>query len=153
VSKPRPLPHDLRDLPFNRRTALERGLTDRRLRASDLSRPFHGVRLADDLPAGLEWTCRAYQERMVPDAAFSHGTAALLYGLPLPLYARAADKVHVTVPALRRPPEGRGMIGHELDSAIWDASDLVYQAPPARAAFRPAHDRAVGRVGPTVGKS
>lgn len=129
MRRPRPLPPDLRDLPFSRRAALDRGLSDRRLRATDLSRPFHGVRLADDLPTNIEWKCRAYQERMAPDAAFSHGTAARLYGLPLPLYARDAEVLHVTIPAHSRPPEGRGVTGHELDRTIWDARDLVYQDP------------------------
>src|SRR5690606_16484271 len=125
VRRPRPLPHALHELPFNRQAALREGLTDRRLRATDLVRPFHGVRVSEDLPVDLPWLCRAYQERMRSGVAFSHLTAATLYGLPLPLYLQSRGELHVTVKAGRRPPEGQSIVGHELDGAVWKARDLV----------------------------
>jgi hypothetical protein len=61
--------------------------------------------------------------------AFSHLTAATLYGLPLPLYLQSRGELHVTVKAGRRPPEGQSVVGHELDGAVWKARDLVYRDP------------------------
>lgn len=56
-----------------------------RLRARDLQRPFSGVRaIGLDLGSLLD-RCRAYEPLLRPREAFSHRTAAELYGLPLPL--------------------------------------------------------------------
>lgn len=63
---------------------------------------------------------------MRPDAAFSHGTAAAIRGLPLPLYLPGAS-LHVSIPHGRRPPEGVGIIGHEVALRLWDARDFVHR--------------------------
>ena len=99
-------------------------MPDDRLAASDLSRPFHGVRMAANLPTDLAWRCRAYQERMNPAHCFSHETAAELYGLPLPLYVATHD-LQVSAPAPLRPPETRGTRGHSVGRDLWSASEVV----------------------------
>lgn len=46
------------------------------------------------------------------DFAFSHTTAARLFGVPLP--AGSSDLIHVSVPADCRAPVVRGFVGHKL---------------------------------------
>lgn len=76
----------------------------------------------------MAWRCRAYLLRMAGDAAFSHVTAAALYGLPLPAYA-SAELVHVTRPTGSRPPEGRGVAGHELSPEQWMTRPFLHRDP------------------------
>ncbi|WP_368499353.1 hypothetical protein [Herbiconiux sp. A18JL235] len=80
----RPLPLDLEGVAFSVGRGAQAGLSKRRMRAGDLDRPFHGVRrrrgAADN---GLLAVCRAYAVRMKPAQAFSHETAAALWGVPL----------------------------------------------------------------------
>ena len=83
--RPSELPAGLQSVPFYCATGLANGVSPRRVRAGDLTAPFRGIRQSHPVPEGIAWKCRAYRERMRPDAAFSHGTAAQLLGLPLPL--------------------------------------------------------------------
>lgn len=76
----RRLPAIFEELPFSRTTALSAGVTSGRLRARDLRAPFHAVRVDSSLPDDVFWRCRAYTERMSAANAFSHHTAAELYG-------------------------------------------------------------------------
>lgn len=55
--------------------------------------------------------CRAYEPLLRPGEAFSHSTAALLFGAPLPASARALHPVHVLSPGVSRA-RSRGTIGH-----------------------------------------
>ena len=118
MPKPRPLPGHLEDHAFSRRTAVDAGLTDGRLQASDLVAPFHGVRVPAGAPASLGWSVRAYQQRMHPEHAFSHATAAALRGLPLPLRFGVLP-LHVSCPAPARAPEGRNLVGHQIRVEVW----------------------------------
>lgn len=93
----RPLPIQLQRGPFTRQEALSAGLDDVRLRASDLRRPFHGVRVASDVALTLVQRCDAYLLRMPPDAFFSGTTAARLHGVPLPRALEEDALLHVTV--------------------------------------------------------
>lgn len=106
------LPLSLLAAPFAVRHALNLGITADRLRSRDLQRPFHGVRSASLPQVELEEQCRAYAARMPPDHVFSHETAAMLWGLPLPQY-RSVD-IHVSAPAGRRAPEATGTVGHQV---------------------------------------
>ncbi|MGV8884657.1 MAG: endonuclease domain-containing protein [Microbacteriaceae bacterium] len=127
-----PLPSEFRGAPFSVANALSRGVSAGRLRSSDLVSPFHGTRLSASLAhAGgdpgasntaevtareretreLAQRCAAYSTRMREGNAFSHQTAAVLWGVPLPL-ALALANVHVVAPRSRRAPEGRGVVGH-----------------------------------------
>src|SRR5690554_5225476 len=123
------LPPELTEQPFSRRAAVAQGVTDERLAASDLARPFHGVRVPASLPRDLPWRCRAYQERMNPAHFFSHQTAAELYGLPLPAYARGGD-LHVSAPAPLRAPEATGIVGHRMSGSAARVRDLVLRDGP-----------------------
>jgi hypothetical protein len=56
-----------------------------------------------------------------PLAAISHGTAAILWGIPLPLHLES-DIVHVTVPIGLRAPQHRGVRGHQRTLVAADVS-------------------------------
>jgi hypothetical protein len=86
-----------------------------RLIASDVQRPFTGVRSLDlDLEDVLD-RCRAYEPLLRPGEAFSHGTAASLFGLPLP---ERPDTVHVLAPLGATRARGRGVTGHVASVAL-----------------------------------
>jgi len=114
-----PLPDALVGTPFTRSEARAAGVADRRMRARDIHSPFYGVHIDDSVTATVENRCHAYETRMSRPHAFSHVTAAQLYGLPLPLYATANDDVHVSVPGGARQPRGRGVAGHAIAAERW----------------------------------
>lgn len=99
---------------FRVKDALEIGLGREILRSSQLSSPFHGVRVVGrvDDHDGL---CRAYATKMAPRAAFSTITAARIWGIPLPWITD--PRVHVSTPLDRPQARGRGVVGHRHDAA------------------------------------
>lgn len=117
---PAELPPEFRDEPFLVAEARRAGLTRTRLGGRDLARPFRGLRVAGPAPASIPELCRAYVARMPPTHVFSHLTAASLHGMPLPHWAHADRRLHVTVPASCRPPQMRGVVGHELRESQMD---------------------------------
>jgi len=60
--------------------------------------------------------CLAYSERMPPEHAFSHGTAAGLLGLPLPRFLQDEWDIHVSARSPSREPRVRGVKGHLVGS-------------------------------------
>jgi hypothetical protein len=126
-----PLPDGWADRPFRVGDALDAGVGRSRLGNSDLDRPFWGIRTSSPpvkggstrshgpvgqfVPVrrvGLEELCRALLVRMPPDAFFSHVTAALLLGLPVPTRLERMRPVHVGVVAPARGMEARDIVGH-----------------------------------------
>lgn len=121
----RPLPHEL-GRAFSVRTAIDLGVSAERLRGADLARTFHGAR-AVPLPVdsvGIDEEHPAEARRrsalqnamdyvvvMAPNQFFSHETAALMWGIPLP-NLRDLDP-HVSVFGPARPTRMRGVHGHE----------------------------------------
>ena len=93
--------------------ALAAGVTRGRLRNRSLMSPVRGVRMSAELAGDLESRCRALGLILPDDAAFSHGTAAALWGLPLPRGIDPAEPVHVIGPAGRTVIEARGLAAHE----------------------------------------
>lgn len=86
-------------------------VTEKRLRASDIESPFHGVRrvrgLGDD-PLAAEYALGA---RLLADQFLSHVSAARLHGMRLPSRLRfAAPSVAVRAPG--RTPRITGARGH-----------------------------------------
>ncbi|GAB3149551.1 hypothetical protein GCM10027058_12080 [Microbacterium neimengense] len=111
------------------------GVSEATLRAPDLLRPFHGVRAKErELPAqwrgGLLGVHEArhigraldFATQMGAHEFFTHATAAVLLGLPLPPRLVRDDEVHVGVLAPRRPPRGRGVAGHQ---AVPDLTSVI----------------------------
>lgn len=107
-----PLPPPLIGQPFRTRDS---GLTAKRLRGSDLDHSVWGVRrLITEAEADLTERCRMFAARMPPGAFFSHSTAALLMGVPLPYALEKDERLHVGVTAPARAPHAIGIAGHRL---------------------------------------
>lgn len=119
---------------FSVADALRAGVTSSRLRKADLISPFHGLRARSDAdsevdtdrhgrelgPAERAHLRRAheYTASMSDGQFFSHVTAAVIWGLPLPhgVVDRAEIDVGVFPPA--RLPRGRGVRGHETTARL-----------------------------------
>ncbi|HEY5224642.1 MAG TPA: hypothetical protein VIJ18_16540 [Microbacteriaceae bacterium] len=117
MNAPIPIPPPLAGRPFSVAEALELGLSSNRLRTPDLARPFHGVREDAGGDGSLRARARAYQARMAPNEFFSHSTAALLFGVPLPSRLESQEELHVSVLAPAAPPQAVGVAGHLLQHA------------------------------------
>ncbi|MEN2742803.1 hypothetical protein ABCS02_33930 [Microbacterium sp. X-17] len=92
------------------------GLTRRQLDGGGLQRPFRGVRTV-----GVEYRdhrdlCRAYAAFERGQHTFSHQSAAMIHGFPLPHWA-VPKEIHVAVFAPAKPPQMVGVVGHELRAA------------------------------------
>jgi very-short-patch-repair endonuclease len=109
-----PLPPKLRSRAFSVSEALGASVRPGRLRAGDLRAPFRGVREPADTEITLLSRCAAMNTRMPTGGAFSHTTAAILLGLPLPLRLARAETLHLSVARPRRTPRIRGVVGHQL---------------------------------------
>jgi len=116
-----PLPPDLSATTFTVDEGLHAGVSRNRLRAHDLDASVWGVRAprSDDSVARR---AGMFAARLRTDAFFSHSTAALLMGAPLPLELERETSVHVSVAAPHRAPHATGIIGHKLHIA---GSDVV----------------------------
>lgn len=117
----RPVPDALRGRPFRRAEAIACKVTDDDLRGTSYRRLLRGVYVASDVPDTLELRCDAVA-LILPraDFAFSHSTAAQLYGAPV----RPSLDVHVTVGPGVTVPARRGWLRpHEglppSDVALW----------------------------------
>lgn len=113
--QPTPLPDQLTSGAFTTAAAREAGVAEGRLRGSDLLRPLHGVRevgrtngseaedpAATTPRAALE-AARAAALVLPGDVAFSHCTAALIHGLPLPRSHEHSIPMHVMRSSARNP--------------------------------------------------
>ena len=122
------LPLGLIDEPFRVSRASELGLTKSRLGGIDLAKPYRGLRTVGPAPATVIGLSRVYVTRMPPTHVFSHATAALVHGIPLPYRLEINRRLHVTVPAGNRPPQMLGIIGHQLRERLMDV-ELVEGLP------------------------
>lgn len=107
------------------------GVSRSRLRRSDLLKPHHGVRAMTPATDLID-RCRAFLPAMGPRMLFSHATAALLHGLPLPPAMTDADPLHVSARAPMRAPRHVGVRGHQTrqpDDAIVSLHGLPVSSP------------------------
>lgn len=126
-----PLPIEYAESPFAVRDA---ELPAKRLRASDLDRSIHGVRIArSSAPLTLIDRCRMLALRLRDDMVFSHTTAALLHGAPLDWRWERSAIIHVTVPADEASPHARHLLGHHASMPDSDVT-LVRDLPVTTAA-------------------
>ena len=109
-----PLPVELLPGPFLATSALELGISPKRLRANDLSGAVWGTRLPVAEAHDLRRRCAAYALRLPEYAVFSHATAALLHDLPLPQALQRRWALDVSVPTPQRATDLRGIRGHQL---------------------------------------
>lgn len=83
------------------------------MRAKRFAQPYRGVRSSGPLNTVLD-RARAYARKMRPEAFFSHVTAAVLWGIWLPLVLERSEILHVSVPPGVRAPRDRLVKGHHL---------------------------------------
>ncbi|MDI3330790.1 MAG: DUF559 domain-containing protein [Micrococcus sp.] len=123
MPRPRPLPEPLATRPFTRAEALALGLTDKRLRSSDILRLGHGLYASTTAPLGwpsayetpghgLGLPALAALQRQYPAATFSHATAAHVFRLPLPGRILADRDVHLTWSPDASRAQRRGIHSH-----------------------------------------
>jgi hypothetical protein len=116
------------------------GVARSRLDANDLTAPFRGVRMridhagVDDSPEAEHLgLARAFATRMSVEEFFSHATAAVVWGLPLPRRVLEERLVDVSVRRPHRSPRGRGVRGHEVTASLISTrvheSSLVVTSP------------------------
>lgn len=131
---PERLPDSLGSQLFAVREAVElHGVSIERLRRTDLSRPFHGVRsTTSDLD--LRERCQAALLRVATGSFICGPTAALLYGTPLPRRHEVASTIHVAIPRPGRAPRGAGITGHSFDLRLAPVREIsgLRVAAPAR---------------------
>jgi len=129
MRRPNPLPVDLDPAGFAVQTAAENDVQRGRLRAADLTAPFHGVRRVGE-PTTIEELARTYAARMPTGGRFTHTTSAQLLGLRMPESFRE-DALHVAVPRPVRAPRGRRVIGHQVDGGSATLSRKGLSLTPA----------------------
>jgi hypothetical protein len=104
-----PVPTQLRDRPFSVQQARAVGLSTDQLRGNRYRQLFRGIYVSAGLPDTLELRCTALLLVLPDDAAFSHFTAAQLYGLP-----GDDPLIHVSAgSSQRRPNPRKGVRFHE----------------------------------------
>lgn len=112
-----PLPDDA-TTPFTVGDGYRLGLSEKRMRGRDLTAPFYGVRAPHHLPTGrVENTIRAcqdYSPLLLNHQFFSHTTAAVLWGCPLPSHHEAASPLHLSSIAPFRAVQRQGVVGHQI---------------------------------------
>jgi hypothetical protein len=109
---------------FRVKHARSAGVTPTRLRARDLQAPYWGLRSTDSIDR-IEDRCNLISKRMPPDAFFSHVTAAVLHGVPLPLVLGRSTRLDISMPSPHRAPHANGIIGHRLTIESHDLVELA----------------------------
>lgn len=109
--RPYQLPSQLGDC-FSLREAHALGVPRSRTRASDLVIPFRGVRALSPAQDVREAARQAMRVMAREDFAFSHRTAALLLGMPMPQPWSAGTELHVMVPTTAGRVRRAGIVGH-----------------------------------------
>ncbi|KFF59026.1 hypothetical protein JF66_14130 [Cryobacterium sp. MLB-32] len=110
-----PLPPGFAYGAFTTEQADAAGVSSKRRRSSDLEHPFWGICVAAGSVIGAMDRCQAFHQRMPAGAFFSHATAAILFGMPLPTNVENDERLHVTVVDPSRTLRTRGIIGHCAD--------------------------------------
>ncbi|MGM1028826.1 MAG: endonuclease domain-containing protein [Actinomycetota bacterium] len=113
---PAPLPESLTGRPFLVAEAREAGVHAERMRRSDLTAPFRGVRTAR--VDGLRDLAAAYATRMPAHHAFGGVTAARQWGLPLPTEWSRDEPLVVARPTGTTRGRARGTVHIAVDPAF-----------------------------------
>ncbi|WP_255767992.1 DUF559 domain-containing protein [Pseudarthrobacter sulfonivorans] len=108
-----PLPAPFSSVPFTVHEARAAGLSNGRLRSSDIA--SEGRLLY--LPAGWDFEIRGLARALsaaTPGAWISHLTAAVLLGLWLPTWFRDCRELHLSKPRTLPPVRRKGVVGHTV---------------------------------------
>lgn len=105
------------------------GMPYARTRRRDVEHPFRGVAAhAVDLDDPVQ-RAHALTVWLDPAAAFSHSSAALLRGYPLPRVLQRDPRLHVAVPRPRRAVRIAGVHGHSIELPAARVEHLLAVAP------------------------
>jgi hypothetical protein len=124
------LPDAMRTRPFTVAELRDAGLPRSRLRHPGLHLPTRSVRSVAPVDTVLDRAI-AFAAALPGDCAFSHATAALILGLPLPQRFEAQTALDVMRPSHHTPIRRRGCVGHRgLETRmVVEASGLRVVAP------------------------
>ena len=121
---------------FSVRDALAAGAKKAELRRLPI--PFRGARdVGAEVEGGDQYElrrnrllrlCRGYLPVAPATFAFSHATAAAIYGMPLPRRLDS-ERLHVSVPAGAQPPRRAGVVGHRGAEEIREIGQLPVVPP------------------------
>lgn len=111
MAKAQPLPEPLRGRSFLLSESDQCGVTRWRTDARDLHTPSRGIRVPWDVEQNLDGCIRPLLE-VTPDGVASHGTAALLWGIPLPPWLAGRFDFHLSRDASKNRPVRNGVTGH-----------------------------------------
>ncbi len=115
----KPLPPVLAGAAFRSREAQEWGVSRGRLRAGDLTKPLHGVRVGVDVElSDIIELCRAVALVLGTEQVFSHSTALALWHVPLP-------KSHAPRREEESPRRTKGPARPTTDAPLPEAEDVV----------------------------
>jgi hypothetical protein len=131
MSRRSDLPGSLPLYGFSVADARAAGVSRKRTRAGDLQAPFRGVRAQAGIPESVSGRAHAYAARMPVDHFFSHATAALLFGFPLPRRIEKDPRLHVSVLSPDRAPRMAGVVGHSVQCrpGLWSVGGLTMTDP------------------------
>jgi hypothetical protein len=108
-----PLPGDLSRSGFRFDAAIAAGVPRQHLYRVELQRPFHRMRCIDVDLDDHPQLCTALACLLPPGAFFSHRSAAIIHGLPVPRSALPPTP-EISVFEPDRPPEISGVSAHQL---------------------------------------
>lgn len=110
-----PLPAEFRAEAFSVADAVRAGIPAARLRRADLFAPHRGIRVSTQPRTGVE-RAFAYLPNLGTHQAFSHVTAALLWGMWLPMRLQDDPAIDVLALAPHDRPAAAGVRGHRANS-------------------------------------
>ena len=84
------------------------------MRGGDLASPYRGIRSLPLDPADPLAHIRAYLPHLSGEQFYSHTSAALIHGLPLPLRLAQDPRVHVSTYLAGLRHGGQGVVGHHV---------------------------------------
>lgn len=117
-----PLPGDLGQH-FTIAEATDLGMSRNRSMANDLSIPFRGVRTRGEA-VKLSDRVKALQTILPKGSAFSHETAAALWGLPLPHGVNGERPIHVTSPRGSNRVRRDGVTFHRAPRTVFVSNGI-----------------------------
>lgn len=112
MPRPTRLPAHLSGVPLTPDEARTAGLSPKVLRGSRFRHEGRGLYAPHDWDPDLGQRCQALLSVLPPTSAFTHGTAAQLWGMPLPW--NSTREVHVATPDDIEPPDRRGIVSHKM---------------------------------------
>ncbi len=115
-----PLPPELGGAAFSTADAYEAGLGRARLRGGDLMHPHHGVHAELSPDDDVVARCRRLLPALQPGRWFTHGTAARIWGIPLPHRYRPDEVLHVMSVGSGVAFRHRGTVGWVTSDAELD---------------------------------